>query len=142
MKEVKKAIAVLMLLTICLSLLPSCGKANAKMEGKTFTFVYARVGKGNEVRACASALSGEYEGVRTVDYTLHSAGGKLTVEGEGGTYTGEYKVEEVFDDSILYEINIGAEPGHASLTEETLGDGTVKYTLVLTIRGYFVTFTT
>jgi len=139
MNETKKIIAVLMLLAICLSLLPSCGKTDVRIDGKSFSFVHARV-KG-EVRACSPELAETYEDARIEEYTLKAEGGNLTVTGEDGTHTGKYKIYELYDDSALYEINVGYEPGFASLSEKKNSDGTAEYTLILTIRGYYVTFT-
>ena len=141
MNGTKKIIAVLMLLAICLSLLPSCGKTEIRLDGKAFEFAHARTGTKNEIRACSTALSEKYKDIRTVDYTLQADGKKLTITGEGGTYTGEYKIEKLLKESVVYTISIGEEEGHASLSEKVLENGTVEYTLILTIRGYFVTFT-
>ena len=141
MKPAAKIIAVFMLLAICLSLLPSCGKTNIRLDGKTFEFAHARTGTKNEIRVCSTALSETYKDIRTVDYTLKADGKKLTITGEGGTYTGEYKVDKLLDESVVYKISIGEEEGHASLSAKALENGTVKYTLIITIRGYYVTFT-
>jgi hypothetical protein len=140
MNETKKVIAVLLLLAICLSLLPSCGKSGLKIDGMEFTFLHAREGDKMSVCACAGSLAEKYKGVTVVDYALTADKKVLTVTGEGGTYTGEYKVYKRFDESVLYEINIGEEPGFASISEKTREDGTVEYTLLLTIKGYNVTF--
>ena len=139
MNEAKKIVAVLMLLAICLTLLPSCGKADIRLDGKTFAFSHARIK--SEVISCSHALAETYKEARTEEYTLKAEGGKLTLEGEGGVYTGEYKVNKLFDDSVLYEINIGSEPGFAALSERRYEDGTSEYTLILTIYGYSATFT-
>ena len=141
MKPAAKIIAVFMLLAICLSLLPSCGKTNIRLDGKTFEFAHARTGTKNEIRVCSTALSETYKDIRTADYTLKADGKKLTITGEGGTYTGEYKVDKLLDESVVYKISIGEEEGHASLSAKALENGTVKYTLIITIRGYYVTFT-
>ena len=141
MKEATKIIAVFMLLALCLSLLPSCGKTGIRLDGKTFEFAHARTGTKNEIRVCSTALSETYKDIRTVDYTLKADGKKLTITGEGGTYTGEYKIDKLLEESVVYKISIGEEEGHASLSAKTLADGTAQYTLILTIRGYYVTFT-
>ena len=138
MNEIKKIVAVIMLLAICFSLLPSCSKADTKLNGKTFEFDHARVG--GEYRACSPEFAETYKDISVMEYTLKTEDGKLTITGEDITRTGEYKVYKLFDDSVLYEINVGDEPGFASLSEKKLEDGTVKYTLILTIRGYYVTF--
>jgi hypothetical protein len=140
MNETKKVIAVLLLLAICLSLLPSCGKSDLSIDGMEFEFVHARKGDKMLVLACASSLADKYKSAKTVDYTLTANKKVLTVTGEGGTHTGEYKVYKRFEESVLYEINIGVEPGFASISEKTLEDGTVEYTLILSVRGYSVTF--
>ncbi len=140
MNETKKIIAVLMLLAICLSLLPSCGKSELKVDGIEFNFAYVRAGDELTVRACSSSFADKYENAKIMDYTLSANKKVLTVTGEGGTYTGEYKVYKRYDESVLYEINIGVEPGFASLSEKTLENGTMQYTLILTIKGYYVTF--
>jgi hypothetical protein len=140
MNETKKVIAVLLLLAICLSLLPSCGKSDLSIDGMEFEFLHARKGDKMLVLACASSLADKYKSAKTVDYTLTANKKVLTVTGEGGTYTGEYKVYKRFEESVLYEINIGVEPGFASISEKTLEDGTVEYTLILSVRGYSVTF--
>ena len=136
----KKITALVLALVLCLFSLCSCGKTKIRMEGKTFAFAHARVD--SEVRACSASLADTYKDARVMEYTLSASGGKLTVTGEGGTYTGEYKVYKLFEDSALYEINIGVEPGFASLSQKVYDDGTAEFTLILTIRGYFVTFTT
>lgn len=130
----KKITALLLLLALCFTVLCSCGE----LDGKSFDFTYAHV-KG-EIRACGTSYSEKYDDVTVVDYTITASKGKLTVTGEDGTYTGEYKLQKRLKQSELYEINIGAEPGFASLSEKTLDDGTVEYTLVLTIKGYYVNF--
>jgi hypothetical protein len=140
MNETKKVIAVLLLLAICLSLLPSCGKSDLSIDGMEFEFLHARKGDKMLVLACASSLADKYKSAKTVDYTLTANKKVLTVTGEGGTYTGEYKVYKRFEESVLYEINIGVEPGFASISEKTLEDGTAEYTLILSVRGYSVTF--
>jgi hypothetical protein len=141
MNETKKVIAVLLLLAICLSLLPSCGKSDLSIDGMEFEFLHARKGDKMLVLACASSLADKYKSAKTVDYTLTANKKVLTVTGEGGTYTGEYKIEKLLKESVVYTISIGEEEGHASLSEKVLENGTVEYTLILTIRGYFVTFT-
>ena len=140
MNETKKIIAVLMLLAICLSLLPSCGKSDLRIDGMTFEFSHVRAGDEMAVRACSSAIAEKYKGARIIDYTLKAEGKKLTVTGEGETQTGEYKLYKRFEESVVYEIIIGSEKGHASLSERTREDGTAEYTLILTIRGYNVVF--
>lgn len=140
MNETKKVIAVLLLLAICLSLLPSCGKSGLSIDGMEFTFLNAREGDEMSICACASAVAEKYDGVKIADYTLTADKRVLTVTGEGGTYTGEYKVYERFEKSVLYEISIGEDKGHASISEKTREDGTVEYILFLTIKGYNVTF--
>ena len=140
MNETKKVIAVLLLLAICLSLLPSCGNSDLSIDGMEFEFLHARKGDKMLVLACASSLADKYKSAKVMDYTLTANKKVLTVTGEGGTYTGEYKVYKRFEESVLYEINIGVEPGFASISEKTLEDGTVEYTLILSVRGYSVTF--
>ena len=140
MNETKKVIAVLLLLAICLSLLPSCGKSDLSIDGMEFTFSHARKGDKMAISACSSALAEKYKGAKVVDYTLTTDNKVLTVTGEGGTYTGKYKVFERFEESVVYKINIGEEQGHASISAKTREDGTVEYTLILTIKGYNVTF--
>lgn len=139
MNETKKIVAVLLLLAICLSLLPSCGKSDLKIDGMTFEFAYVRAGDEMAVRACGSAYAEKYKGAGIMDYTLKAEGKKLTITGEGSTVEGEYKLFERFEESVLYEISIGSEKGHASISER-VRDGVTEYTLILTIRGYNVTF--
>ena len=140
MNETKKVIAVLLLLAICLSLLPSCGKSELSIDGMEFTFLHARKGDKLFVVACAGAIADKHNGAKVLDYTLTAENKTLTITGEDGTHTGSYKVSERFEESVLYEINIGAEPGFASISEKTNEDGTVEYTLILSVRGYRVTF--
>ncbi|MBQ9745510.1 MAG: hypothetical protein IJW21_01640 [Clostridia bacterium] len=137
----KKIIALVLLVSLALACLCSCGekkRAYELLNGKTFCFEYARVDA--EVRACASALAEKYPETRNVDYTLKAEEGALTFTGEGGTYTGTYTVSEVLEKSIVYEITVGEESGHASLTEQSRADGTAEYVFIITIRGYVVTF--
>jgi hypothetical protein len=140
MNETKKVIAVILLLAICLSFLPSCGKSGLSIDGMEFAFSHVRAGDEIAIRACASALADKYEGAKIIDYTIKADKGALTVTGEGETKTGSYKVFERFEESVAYEISIGTEQGHASISEKPRDDGTVEYTLILTIRGYYVTF--
>ena len=139
MNETKKIIAVLLLLAICLSLLPSCGKSDLRIDGMEFEFAYVRAGDEMAIRACGSAYAEKYEGAQVLDYTLKVEGKKLTITGKNGTYEGEYKLSKRFEASVVYEITVGSEEGHASLSERAREDGT-EYTLILTIRGYNVIF--
>ena len=136
----KKILALTLALMLCLFSLTSCGKTKIRIDGKSFAFTHARAGDEVEIRACATALADKYKEARTVDYTLTAERGKLTITGEGGTYEGKYKKYKVLEDSIVYEINVGAEPGFASLSVKTHEDGTAEYVLILTVKGYFVTF--
>jgi hypothetical protein len=140
MNETKKVIAVLLLLAICLSLLPSCGKSDLSIDGMEFEFVHARKADKILILACSSSIANKYKSAEVMDYTLTANNKVLTVTGEGSTYTGSYKVSERFEESVLYEISIGEETGFASISEKTLEDGTVEYMLILSVRGYSVTF--
>ena len=140
MNETKKIVAVLLLLAICLSLLPSCGKSDLSIDGMEFEFSHARKADKMLIVACASSLAENYKSAKVMDYTLKADKKVLTITGEGATYTGEYKVYERLDESVCYEISIDGEPGYASISAKTLEDGTVEYTLILSARGYSITF--
>jgi hypothetical protein len=105
-----------------------------------FEFVHARKADKILILACSSSIANKYKSAEVMDYTLTANNKVLTVTGEGSTYTGSYKVSERFEESVLYEINIGVEPGFASISEKTREDGTVEYMLILSVRGYSVTF--
>ena len=135
MKKILSLILVLSFLLICVC---SCGKMSERIDGKLFTFSYAQ--DSLHVLACAASKSSEYPNAEVMDYTLKAQDGQLTVIGAEGAYTGTYTMYKVLKDHVLYTVSIGEYMGHASMTKHVSGD-TVEYTLLLSLNGYTLSFT-
>ncbi len=135
----KKIICCVLALSVLLCAFASCGKAKFAIEDQTYTFAYAQ--ESTKVVACSSANAALYENAEVADYTLSANEGKLAFAGADGTTEGEYVVYEKGKDYVVYEISVDGESGYASLTQKEYEDGTKEYSLLLTISGHTVKFT-
>ena len=146
-----KKVIVAILFTILVVCLAGCGKTDTDVaiEDYKWDLTVIQSEKDGTIVGCASASYEKYkyiEGIKIVDLTLTAQNGNFTIRDstDDKNYDGTYKVSIGKKMSMIYDIVMGEESGHATsaYTEYKYGTGPVRKvpTLIVSIGGFILHF--
>ena len=146
-----KKVIVAILFTILVVCLAGCGKTDTDVaiEDYKWDLTVIQSEKDGTIVGCASASYEKYkyiEGIKIVDLTLTAQNGNFTIRDstDDKNYDGTYKVSIGKKMSMIYDIVMGEESGHATsaYTEYKYGTDPVRKvpTLIVSIGGFILHF--
>ena len=146
-----KKIIVAILFTILVVCLAGCGKTDTDVaiEDYKWDLTVIQSEKDGAIVGCGSASYEKYkyiEGIKIVDLTLTAQNGSFTIcdSTDDKNYDGTYKVSIGKKMSMIYDIVMGKESGHATsaYTEYKYGTDPVRKvpTLIVSIGGFILHF--
>ena len=139
----KKAISILLLLSITVFALSACGMGKPKIEDyewKMRTIMHAA--DGQSVYDAVAEESTTHPEAKIIEMTLVAKNGKITITDltNNKTYEGTYTVSGRNPEGTDYHITIDGKPGYATVAMTTYADGTEEPTLPISLDGYSMYF--
>ena len=140
----KKIISILLLNTMFILLLSSCGISKPKIEDYEWKMRTIMHAKDNQV--VYDALEEEeietHPEAKIIEMTLVAKDGKITITDvtNNVTYKGIYTVSGNNPKGTDYSITIDGKSGYAGVAMTTYADGTEEPTLPITLDGYSMYF--
>ena len=139
----KKIISILLLLSIAVFALSSCGMGKPKIEDYEWKMRYVMHGEDNQMvmDAAAEEISTHPE-AKIIEMTLVAKDGKITITDvtNGKTYEGTYTVSGRNPEGTDYQITIDGKSGYAGVAMTTYADGSEEPTLPISLDGYSMYF--
>ncbi len=136
----KKITALALILAFALIFCSSCGGEKLTVDGRVMVFSHAVNNSTGEVIACSADMENVYPGVSVIEVTLKAADGEFTFVTSGGIYTAKYSLEKTTDKTAFYSVIMGNDNGSAAIGVKSKTGDIVEYTLMLSIKGYTVSF--
>ena len=120
-----------------------CGKTNVpQIDAYAWTMTTIQGGEDGSAVACAPELADNHENAATLELTCKAENGGFTLTDQTNNkqYTGEYHLKQTDPQSVLYEITIGSQTGHAVTGMTTYLDGSQSPTCILSLDAYTLNF--
>ena len=139
----KKAISILLLMSIMIFALSACGVGNPKIEDyewKLRTIMHAE--DNQVVYDAAEEESSTHPEAKIIEMTLVAKDGKITITDVTNSkiYEGTYTVSGKNPEGTDYHITIDGKSGYATVAMTTYADGTEEPTLPISLDGYSMYF--
>ena len=135
----KKIICFVLVISIFAFCFCSCGKTEARIEGKDFELSYAQ--DSLNVKYCSAENAQRFPNAEIVNCTLKAENGVLTVTNGEEVSSGTYELSKVLDNYVLYIFKIGEEESYVSMSQKEHEDGLVEYTIIWSVKGQTLNFT-
>ena len=139
----KKAISILLLMSIMIFALSACGVGNPKIEDyewKLRTIMHAE--DNQVVYDAAEEESSTHPEAKIIEMTLVAKDGKITITDvtNNKTYEGTYTVSGRNPEGTDYHITIDGKSGYAGVAMTTYADGSEEPALPINLDGYSMYF--
>ena len=139
----KKAISILLLMSIMIFALSACGVGKPRIEDYEWKMRTIMHAEDNRVIYDAVAEeSSTHPEAKIIEMTLVAKDGKITITDvtNGKTYKGTYTVSGRNPEGTDYHITIGGKSGYAGVAMTTYADGSEEPTLSISLDGYSMYF--
>ena len=139
----KKAISILLLMSIMIFALSACGVRKPRIEDYEWKMRTIMHAEDNRVIYDAVAEeSSPHPEAKIIEMTLVAKDGKITITDvtNGKTYKGTYTVSGRNPEGTDYHITIDGKSGYAGVAMTTYADGSEEPTLPITLDGYSMYF--
>ena len=139
----KKAISIILLMSIMIFALSACGVGKPKIEDYEWKMRTIMHAEDNQVIYDAVAEeSSTHPEAKIIEMTLVAKDGKITITDvtNGKTYEGTYTVSGRNPEGTDYHITIDGKSGYAGVAMTTYADGTEEPTLPISLDGYSMYF--
>ena len=139
----KKAISIILLMSIMIFALSACGVGKPKIEDYEWKMRTIMHAEDNQVIYDAVAEeSSTHPEAKIIEMTLVAKDGKITITDvtNGKTYKGTYTVSGRNPKGTDYHITIDGKSGYAGVAMTTYADGTEEPTLPISLDGYSMYF--
>ena len=139
----KKAISILLLMSIMIFALSACGVGKPKIEDYEWKMRTIMHAEDNQVIYDAVAEeSSTHPEAKIIEMTLVAKDGKITITDvtNGKTYEGTYTVSGRNPEGTDYHITIDGKSGYAGVAMTTYADGSEEPTLPISLDGYSMYF--
>ena len=139
----KKAISIILLMSIMIFALSACGVGKPKIEDYEWKMRTIMHADDNQVIYDAVAEeSTTHPEAKIIEMTLVAKDGKITITDvtNGKTYEGTYTVSGRNPKGTDYHISIDGKSGYAGVAMTTYADGSEEPTLPITLDGYSMYF--
>ena len=139
----KKAISIILLMSIMIFALSACGVGKPKIEDYEWKMRTIMHAEDNQVIYDAVAEeSSTHPEAKIIEMTLVAKDGKITITDvtNGKTYEGTYTVSGRNPEGTDYQITIDGKSGYATVAMTTYADGTEEPTLPISLDGYSIDF--
>ena len=139
----KKAISILLLMSIMIFALSACGAGKPKIEDYEWKMRTIMHAEDNQVIYDAVAEeSTTHPEAKIIEMTLVAKDGKITITDvtNGKTYKGTYTVSGRNPEGTDYHITIDGKSGYAGVAMTTYADGSEEPTLPISLDGYSMYF--
>ena len=143
MVKMKKKTVIILVLSLFVVLLSSCGGNSLTIEEYEWHLKTAMRIDDSQLSVIATGeLDEAHPEAKIVDVTLKAANGRLTVTDKTNKkeYTGTYKVNGKTPEGTEYKVIINGVEGHAGVAMTTYHDGTEQPTLPINLGSYSLYF--
>ena len=139
----KKAISILLLMSIMIFALSACGVGKPRIEDyewKMRTIMHAEDNR--VVYDAVAEESSTHPEAKIIEMTLVAKDGKITITDvtNGKTYEGNYTVSGKNPEETDYHITIDGKSGYGGVAMTTYADGSEEPTLPISLDGYSMYF--
>ena len=139
----KKAISILLLMSIMIFALSACGVGKPKIEDYEWKMRTIMHAEDNQVIYDAVAEeSTTHPEAKIIEMTLVAKDGKIIITDvtNGKTYEGTYTISGRNPEGTDYHITIDGKSGYAGVAMTTYADGSKEPTLPISLDGYSMYF--
>ncbi|MBR2944868.1 MAG: hypothetical protein IKC16_07290 [Clostridia bacterium] len=139
----KRTVASILMLSLVVILLASCGANRPTIEEYEWHLRRAMLVEDEQLKlVAANEADKAHPEAKIVDVILKASNGKLTITDETSNriYTGTYIAEGKTPEGTEYKIIINGVQGYAGVAMTTYYDGTEEPTLPISIAGYSLYF--